>query len=149
MSQAQISQAPAPGEKGAPVYTREELETKLRRLNEKLSTVFRKLELFRELVEIPSDLYYSLLVDIDTAEYIGRKICHLVDEIYDLIDAIIVRALNLDVDIDKYERQYNVKFTYETERQLGVALVKEDDKVRPVVVWTDYETIGYYEGEKI
>ena len=142
------TQAPAPGEKGAPIYTRKELEEKLRRLNEKLRPIFRRLELFRELVEIPSDLYYSLLVDIDTAERVGRKISHLADEIYDLIDEAIIKELGLDVDVDKYERQYGVKFTYETERQLGVALVKEDNEVRPVVVWTDYETIGYYEGEK-
>jgi len=41
-----------------------------------------------------------------------------------------------------------VSFPYETERQLGVALLKDGESVKPVVVWTDYDEIDYSEGEK-
>jgi len=144
------SQTQTPTQKDffAPIYTREELERKLRKLNEKLRFVFERLELIRKLMEIPSYLYYELSVDIDVAEGVGRRISHVADEIYDIIDTIIVRELSLDTDIEKYEERYNVKFRYESERQLGVALLKENETVKPIVIYTDYETISYSEGER-
>jgi len=130
------------------IYTREELERKLRKLNEKLRFVFERLELIRKLMEIPSYLYYELSVDIDVAEGVGRRISHVADEIYDIIDTIIVRELGLDTDIEKYEELYNIKFSYETEKQLGVVLLKENESAKPIVIYTDYSRVWYTEGER-
>jgi len=144
------SQTQTPTQKDffAPIYTREELERKLRKLNEKLRFVFERLELIRKLMEIPSYLYYELSVDMDVAWGVGRRISHVAGEIYDIIDTIIIRELGLDTDIEKYEERYNVKFRYESERQLGVALVREGAELKPVVVWTDYKSLWYHEGKR-
>jgi len=57
--------------------------------------------------------------------------------------------LPYDVDIEKFERAFNIKFSYESERTLGVILVEYyDDGVKPVLIWTDYREVGYLEGEK-
>ena len=97
--------------------------------------------------EIHYILYYKTKVDIKIVDEIAEIGLRLKNLIYDAIDELVISELRLDPDIEKYEKQYNVKFPYVSERQLGVALVREDSKVKPVVVWTDYSTVDYYEGE--
>jgi len=98
--------------------------------------------------DIHGFFYFEPHVRDETLEKLRDAEIQLRDAVYDAVDEMIVRELQLDVDIDKYEEQYNVRFLYDSERQLGVALVAEGDKVKPVVIWTDYEVVGYYEGER-
>jgi hypothetical protein len=133
----------------APVYTREELE-------EKISKLSREVEHISDLwlaARMPLDriltlLYKKTSISDASSQKVDELISELRSAIHDAIDELIIKELGLDTDIDKYEEQYHVKFTYETERLLGVVMLKEDETVKPVVVWTDYKSIGYYEGEK-
>jgi len=143
MSQTQ-SQTPK-----APVYERHELEKMLRKLSEKVGYLAELLERAeRSIRDIHYVLYYKTDVSAKILDEIVGLFYKLRDRIYDAIDELVVRELQLDVDVDKYEEQYNVKFGYGDERLLGVALVVEGGKVKPVVIWTDYSEVGYYEGER-
>jgi argonaute-like protein implicated in RNA metabolism and viral defense len=142
MSQAQISQAP--------IYTRKELEMRLYHLERRLEPV---LKLAND-IKLSTDallghLLQKRLATSDELTKLQELQRELMEFIYDLIDAIIVRALDLDVDIDKYERQYRIKFYEDGEHFIGVALVKEGETLKPVVVWTDYEIVWYSEGEEV
>jgi Mg2+ and Co2+ transporter CorA len=131
------------------IYTREELETKLKHLEIKLERVFKLAEDIRRSVDaLWWHLYQERLATGDELRKLDELQRELVDFIYDLVDAIIARELKLDVDIDKYEKQYGIKFYEGDEHFVGVALVKENNEVKPVVVWTDYLTVGYTEGER-
>ena len=133
----------------APIYTREELKRKLRELNRKIERVREPLvNAVRAISDIHDILYFELCVRDEILEKLRDAEMQLKDAVYDAIDEMIVNELQLDVDIDKYEKQYNVKFSYDAERQLGVALLKENDTVKPVVIWTDYREVWYYEGER-
>ena len=149
MSQAH-PQAPSPGgEAGAPIYTREELEEQLRKLQSKLDSILGEFsEARRKLVETHYKLYKMWTVSADTADKVYSAIRELESAVYDAIDEMIVNELELDTDIEKYEREYNVVFSYTEERLLGVVMLKDNDTVKPVVIWTDYREVGYYEGEK-
>jgi predicted Zn-dependent protease len=131
------------------VYTRKELERKLEELNEKLEPVLNAMHSILSLLDdIYSYLYQKNIATLEELDKLRNAQQNLKSLIEDTVDAIVVRELRLDVDIEKYEKRYNVSFPYETERQLGVALVKDKDTVKPVVVYTDYDEIGYYEGEE-
>ena len=133
----------------AQVYEKHELEKMLRKLSEKVGYLAELLERAeRSIREIHYVLYFKTDVNVKTIDEIAELFRELRDRIYDAVDEMIVRELQLDVDIDKYEKQYNVKFGYTEERLLGVALVAEGGKVKPVAVWTDYEVVGYYEGDR-
>jgi hypothetical protein len=149
MSQTPQPQAPSPrGETGAPIYTRKELERRIRRLDiVVLRGIVGKFSVAEAHLNSVADSLWSIADEAKYVEFMS-KVKELKEYLKDVVDELVIKELKLDVDIDKYEKQYNVKFRYETERQLGVALVKEDNEVKPVVVWTDYSTIGYTEGEK-
>jgi hypothetical protein len=100
---------------------------------------------FRDILNF---MYYNAIISTETFSKICEKYDELKQAILDAVDESIVNELQLDTDIEKYEKAFNVKFRYDSEKQLGVALVEERGAVRPVVVWTDYNEIGYYEGEK-
>ena len=133
----------------APVYTREELEEILRVLSERVKRLAELLERAVKAVdEIYHILYYKTNVDIKIVDEISEISIRLKSRVYDAIDEMIITELQLDTDVGKYKRAYGVEFPYESERQLGVALVREGGEVKPVVVWTDYKSIGFYEGER-
>ena len=133
----------------APVYEKHELEEILRVLNVRVKRLAELLERAVKAVdEIYHVLYYKTNVDIKIVDEISEISIRLKSRVYDAIDELIVSELRLDTDIEKYEREYKVEFPYVSERQLGVALLKENETVKPVVVWTDYSTVDYYEGER-
>jgi len=133
----------------APIYTREELESKLRKLQSKLDSILEDFDkAYKKLLDIHLKLYKTPSISTDTADKIHSVIKKLESIVYDAVDEIIVNELELDTDIEKYEEEYNVVFSYTEERLLGVVMLSENETVRPVVVWTDYETVDYYEGEK-
>jgi hypothetical protein len=149
MPQAQIPQAPAPGEKGAPIYTRKELEMRLYHLERRLEPILKLANDIKLSIDaLLGHLLQKRLVTGDELARLQELQRELMEFIYDLIDAIIVRALDLDVDIDKYEKQYRIKFYEDGEHFIGVAMLKENDVVKPVVIWTDYEIVWYSEGER-
>jgi hypothetical protein len=131
------------------IYTREELEEKLRELSERVKHIG---ELLRKAKSALDEVYYAVFRELSTNLVVAHNIIEAGDEVEkavrDAVDEIIVQRLQLDTDIDKYEKEFGVTFPYEAERQLGVALVREDSEVKPVVIWTDYKTVDYYEGEK-
>jgi len=141
MSQAQIQ--------NPPIYTREELEEALRAFGEFLEYLAKLLEKAEKSIsEIYYILYYKTGIDTEIASEIAETSHNLKIRVYDAIDELIVDRLQLDTDIDKYEKQYNVRFDYTEEKLLGVVMLSENETVKPVVIWTDYKSIGYYEGKK-
>ena len=133
----------------APVYTRDELEERLRRLQSRVDYLLREFDsACRVLRRVHYELERDPRVSTRTAYRFYELLEDLVSAFCDAVDELVVSELGLDVDIEKYERAFNVKFGYDSERQLGVALIREGSELRPVVVWTDYEEIGYYEGKR-
>ena len=133
----------------APVYEKHELEKILKMLSEKVEYLTELLEKAeRSISEIHYILYYKTDIDIEIIDEIAKISRKLKSRVYDAIEELVISELQLDTDIEKYERQYNVKFSYDVERQLGVVLLKENDTTKPVVIWTDYSTVDYYEGER-
>jgi hypothetical protein len=134
--------APSPGgESGASpkVYTKEDLERELKRVEEKVSHILELWEdASRGLFRLWRYLSYSE-GDLDIVNELYDRARDLETLVYDIVDTVITRELGLDVDLDKY----NVK--YETERVLGVVLVRDGDSITPVVICTDYKRIYYYE----
>jgi hypothetical protein len=149
MSKTQIQTPGHKEETGAPIYTREELEEKMRELNNDMRELRETLESIRNaFADIVEFLYYKTIVSTETFVNVSEKFKELEQSILDAVDESIINELELDTDIDKYEREYGVKFSYETEKLLGVVMLKENETVRPVVIWTDYKMVDYYEGEK-
>jgi len=141
------TQAPKPF-LNAPIYTREELERKLRELSRRVERVRELLDnAVRAISDIHDIFYFKLYVRDEILEKLCDAESQLRDAVYDAIDSAVVESLKLDVDIEKYEREYGVKFSYYSERYLGVVMLKENETVKPVVVWTDYKVVDYYEGE--
>jgi hypothetical protein len=145
-----MTKAQSPIEKfGAPIYTREELKRKLRELNRRVERVREPLvNAVRAISDIYDILYFELCIRDEILEKLRDAEMQLKDAVYDAIDELVTNELRLDPDIEKYEKEYGVKFTYESERQLGVVILKENETVKPVVIWTDYREVWYYEGER-
>jgi hypothetical protein len=142
--------ASASGETKAPIYTKDELDGKIKRLKKEITELNTLWSNTRKLL----DTIYVLLckkmgINANSVQKINELIYEFRDAIYDVIDELVVSELELDTDIEKYEKQYNVAFSYDTERLLGVVMLKEDDTTRPVVVWTDYKSIGYWRGVEL
>jgi len=131
----------------APIYAREELEAKIEKLNREIRHLTDLLaSAIMPLARIHLFLCKKTSISDDISQRIDELIGELKNVVRDAIDEMIVNELQLDTDIEKYEKQYNVKFDYETERQLGVVILR--DTFKPVVVWTDYDEVRYYEGER-
>jgi hypothetical protein len=133
---------------GAPVYTREELEERIRELALRARRVLGEFSsVYERLSRLHAELNRDLSISTETLWRLYVLLEDLKSAFYDAVDEMIVSGLGLDVDIEKYERAFGVKFGYGSERQLGVALLREGSELKPVVIWTDYEEIGYYTGE--
>jgi hypothetical protein len=131
----------------APIYTREELEEKLRRLNEKLERITGKLREFEgALDEIFAMFVCEQAISMGTVWRMFKWRLSIENVVQDAVAELIVKELQLDVATGKYEKLYGVKFTHETERIVGVVLLKENETLKPAVIWTNYEIVGYYEG---
>jgi len=149
MSKPQTQAPSGEGKIPAPIYTKEELEEKIDILNGRVGEI---MEWYREAYKILNDMYRALYEELgtntSTVRIVDDAIFNLDYAVKNAIDKIIINVLELDTDIEKYEKQYNVEFPYETERLLGIVMLKEGEAVKPVVIWTDYRDVGYVEGEK-
>jgi hypothetical protein len=132
------------------IYTRGELEERLQDVNEKAKVVVKRLKMAVGMLRhIPSYLYLNTKVDLDVLEDISYRIGHLENAVLNALDELVISELKLDTDIGKYEREFNIKFMYDKQNvmPLGVVMLKEKDRVKPVVVWINYSKpiIGYSE----
>jgi hypothetical protein len=131
------SLAPSPrGETGAPIYTRRELEAKIRLLNERLWYLYDKYldimgaitdtKWFVERLELASD-FVSKLDDIANA---------IAEIVYDIVVDMVAKELKVDRDVEKY----NIEFPESAlTKVVGVVLV--DGEL--AVVWAGLDMIGY------
>ena len=141
------TQTPKPFFK-APIYEKSELKAKIEKLNREIQHIT---DLWTSATVPLVRIHITLCNKTSISDTISRRIDELIDElknaVQDAIDELVINELQLDPDIEEYERQYNVKFDYDTERQLGVVMLKENETVKPVVIWTTYREVDYYEGE--
>jgi hypothetical protein len=124
------------------VYTREELERKLHELNEKVRMVYA---LWNETIVPLNEL--KRIIRREVCWTITDKLYRAVNDLWEIIkDAIEDMAFHKILFDEKYD--INLCDLEFYKKPLGVVLVKDNGAVKPVVVWTDYETVGYYEDEK-
>jgi hypothetical protein len=112
-----------------PVYTRYELELKLLRLNRRLEELIEKCwQLIRNFVDIN-----NILLELG-AEEESKKLVYAMTEAMSVCkrDEMVIKYLGLDTDVEKYGVKLN-------RRLLGVALMEEDDTIKPVAIWIDGE----------
>ena len=130
--------------------SRYDLELRLLGLNEKLKELREQYErVFSELVKLGDTL--NKLGARETSLKLIDIIMEFKDIFYDGVGEMVVNRLGLDVNIEKYERQYGVRFARdESKKLIGATLMRDSDTdtVKPVVVYIDYEEIWYSEGEK-
>jgi predicted nuclease with TOPRIM domain len=130
MSQAQ---------KRAPIYTREELEEKLKRLNEKV----KKLHvLWSEASRLLDEV--KRIIRGEVCWTITDKLYSAVDDLEAIVKSAIEDMAFHEILFDDVEGPYDLEFY---QKPLGVVMLKEND-VKPVVIWTDYEIVWYSEGER-
>jgi predicted nuclease with TOPRIM domain len=131
------------------IYSVEELRKRLDEINSDLKEFKEIMENLRGAFrDVLNFMYYKTVISTETFSKICEKFDSLKHLIFDAIDEWLVNKLQVDTDIEKYERAFNVSYYCDGERQLGVVLLRENDVVKPVVVWTDYKEVGYIEGEK-
>jgi hypothetical protein len=144
MSKAQ----PQTRDSETPVYAKELLEVKLRNLQWKMDWLLRNFHVaWRNLMETRGKLAETSSISLETVTRFDNAMEELKNTIYDAVDEMIVNELRLDVDVEKYEKQYRVKFSHDSEHIVGVALLESGGKVKPVAICTDYKTLWYHEGE--
>jgi hypothetical protein len=133
----------------APIYTEEELNKKLDTLHDKMLRIIEPYSVaYRRLLDMLAAMDAMLSISRDALHMVDHAIVDLENAVKDAIDEMIVNELQLDTDIDKYEKQYNVCFGYTEERLLGVVMLRAGGITYPVVIWTDYKRIGFLAGEK-
>jgi hypothetical protein len=134
-----------------PTYDKEELEARVNRLNKVILDIVQSMEIaLKQLYEVEEKIARELPLP-ESFEYSHKlymEELNVKEIIEDAIDTLVEKTLYPDPDVEKYERQYNVDFGYGDERVYGVVLLRENDKVKPVVIWRDYSIINYYEGVK-
>jgi len=127
------------------VYTREELENRLRELNEKVRRVY---ELWSEALRLLNKVVREIRGEVCWT--ITEKLYRAVNEIRDAVkDAIEDMAFHKIVfeDIEKFDiNPYDFLEFYE--KPLGVVLLKENESAKPIVIYTDYSRVWYTEGER-
>jgi hypothetical protein len=125
------------------------LELKLSNLKSKIDYLTRNFHTaWRNLIETRRKLAETSSISLETVTRFDNAMEELKNIIYDAVDEMIINKLKLDTNVEKYENEFGVRFTYESERQLGVVLLQEGETVKPVVVCTDYKSLWYSEGER-
>jgi hypothetical protein len=138
MSQAQ-TQAPAQ-------YSREQLDREIKRLSREVKRIDRLLKRAIEPVShIQRLMYGKASVSVEKPDEISKIVKKLVRTVFDAIDEMVINELQLDTNFERY----SIKPQLDGKQWLGVALLRENNTVKPVVIWTDYENVGYYEVKKI
>jgi hypothetical protein len=125
------------------------LEARLERAVEKASKILES----RHRIEREIDyLIYAILNRIKVDESIVETVFSLSEELKrkldEAVENIVVSEAKLDREVEKYERQYGVRFHAREGRILGVALVREESRVKPIAVWMSREKVGYIEGDQ-
>jgi hypothetical protein len=145
-----LNQAPGPGgESGAPIYTQKELNEKLDMLLDKMKRVMEPYNVaYRRLLDMLVAMDAMSSIRRDFLYMVGYAIVDLEHAVKDVIDEMIVNELGVDTDIEKYEKEYGVRFDYDEDSLLGVVMLKKGETVMPVAIWTDYKSIGFCTGEK-
>jgi hypothetical protein len=138
-----------------PVYTREELEAKLKALDEILDDIAAHAEnIKRELKAIVERVYdahkYSdppwrvLEFYDEVKDDIYDKIYNLNDYIDDLSFKLVARALGLDPDYEKWEEIFDRSFYSDYWVVVGLAVVREENgEHTPVVVILDDDGLKF------
>jgi DNA-directed RNA polymerase subunit F len=130
-------------------YSRRELEKKLEKLSETVKYLYSVLNdaenaVYRILEWIL--LYHNGNKKWEYQERLAEareKLEKLVD---DIVDELIVRELNPDSDIAKYERQYKLDLEL-AEQTLGVVILRDTRK--PVAIFRTKFGVHYFEGEPL
>jgi hypothetical protein len=123
------------------------LKYKLRKINNKLREIREHYDKAIESINKMLSIFQHYVSYIEYGKLVDAKE-DLEEAFMDAIDKLVYYEIPYDADVEKFEKVFNVKFTYETERLLGVILVEDKGTVRPVAIWTDYNEVGYIEGEK-
>jgi len=132
-----------------PTYTKEELETRINRLNKIVLDIIQSMEIaLKQLYEVEKKIAKELppLESFEYSHKLYMEELSIEEIINDALDTLIDKTLYPDPDIKKYEEQYSIDFGYDSERVHGVVLLRENDKVKPVIIWRDYSIINYYAG---
>jgi hypothetical protein len=129
--------------------TERTLKSRLKRAVDKANTILEsKYRLEKEINYLIYAILNRIKVDrsiVETIFNLSREIGRKLDE---AVESTIVSELKLDREVEKYETQYSVKFNTKNGRILGVILVRSKNRIKPVAVWTNGETLDYIEGEK-
>jgi len=129
--------------------TERTLKARLERAVEKANTILEsKYRLEKEINYLIYSILNRIKVDRSTVETIFNLSQELERKLDEAVENTIVSEVKLDREVEKYERQYNVRFNIKDGRILGVILVRSKSKIKPVAVWTNGETLSYIEGEK-
>jgi len=125
------------------------LEARINRALEKASKILEsKYRLEKEI----DYLIYAILNRIKVDKSIVETIFNLSEELWrklnEAVENTIVNEAKLDREVEKYERQYGIRFHAREGRILGAILVREKNRVKPIAVWMNREKVGYIEGER-
>jgi hypothetical protein len=107
----------------------------LREIGERSSEVVNSLESLIEMIKKDERIREK------TKEWIESIESDLHDAIAELIIEIVVRELKPDVDISKY----GIESAGGIRKIIGVVMVKENESIKPVAIWTDYNRVWYSE----
>ena len=130
------------------VISRSELEKKLKEVNkilEELSyntkNVVEHIDKLISIIDVE-----GFKADIDTREYI-KTLEETINNIKYIVEEFTEQLIYNNIDMYTAEDMYD-KYGFsesDQDRDLGVVIIRET--MRPVMIYTDYKRIGYYEKE--
>jgi hypothetical protein len=128
--------------------TKRTLEARLERAVEKANMILKSK--YRLEIELEY-LLYAILGRMKIDPKLYEAISNLSEELKKKLDEaaenVVVNEAKLDREVEKYEKLYGVKFHVEDGKILGVALVREKNKVRPVAVSISRDKVRFIEGK--
>jgi hypothetical protein len=132
-----------------PTYTKEELEARINHLNKVILEIIQSMEMAQKhLYNLEKRIAKELPLS-ESFEYshkIYMESMRIQEIVNDALDTLIDKTLYPDPDVEKYEKQYNVDLNCGDERVYGVVLLRENDRVKPVVIWRNYSIVNYWRG---
>jgi hypothetical protein len=132
-----------------PTYTKEEFEAKINMLNRAILEIIQSMEMsLRHLYDVEKKIAGELPLSesFEYAHMIYNESLVIQEIVDDALDVLVVKTLHPDPDVEKYEEQYNIDLDCGEERVYGVVLLRENDKVKPVVIWRNYSIVSYWRG---
>lgn len=134
-----------------PTYTKEELEARINHLNKVILEIIQSMEMaLKHLYEVEKKIAKELppLESFEYSHKLYMESINIQEIVNDALDTLIDKTLYPDPDVEKYEREYGVDLNCGETRIYGVVLLKENDKVKPVVIWRNYSIVNYWRGVK-